>query len=83
VTQDENFPRAAAAARHNLDDAMAFPILIGEEFHGVMGLFNTAALESDPDFKKLFSDIMLQVSRCLGIDNERRCTENTVALREK
>jgi PAS domain S-box-containing protein len=75
VTQDVNFPRAAAAAQDSLHGAVAFPISIGTEFHGVMEFFRTSALTPDPELEKLLGDVVLHMSRSLWINKERHRAE--------
>jgi len=47
VTRDDNFPRGPAAAAAGLHAAVAFPILSGEKFLGVMEFFSHEIREPD------------------------------------
>ena len=58
VASDDNFPRLLLASKHGLRSAFAFPIMLGEEVHGVMEFFAVHIRPAD--------DQLLQVSASLG-----------------
>ena len=51
---------------------MALPILIGDDFYGVMEFLSKVATEADPELFKTFDAIMLQISQALLRDQVRR-----------
>jgi PAS domain S-box-containing protein len=71
VTQDANFPRAAAALQDNLHGAIAFPILIGDEVHGVMEFFNSAIQILDEALLQNLDDISQHITRYLDLQQSQ------------
>jgi GAF domain-containing protein len=57
VQRDPNFPRAAIARAAGLRSGMAFPIMSGEEFFGVMEFFTDVPLEPDPGLLSMMGAI--------------------------
>lgn len=47
LSQDDNFPRLAAASKAGLRSGMAFPIAAGGEFYGVIEFFTRRSFEPD------------------------------------
>jgi PAS domain S-box-containing protein len=58
VTQDPNFPRAAAAAKAGLRGGVAFPLCANGEINGVIELFTSSIVQPDSD--------LLQMADALG-----------------
>jgi PAS domain S-box-containing protein len=71
VVDDDNFPRAAAAARDGLHAASGFPILLGSETLGVMEFFSQEVRE--PYEERL--EMMAALGRQVGQFLERRAAE--------
>jgi PAS domain S-box-containing protein len=63
ITKDNNFPRAALAAREGLHSAFAFPISFGKHFVGVMEFFSLEIRERDEDILKIFGSIGSQIGQ--------------------
>ena len=61
VTQDSNFPRAAAAAAANLRGAFAFPLCAEGEVNGVLELFNPETVQPDDDLLSLVQALGSQI----------------------
>lgn len=71
VVDDENFPRAAAAARDGLHAAAGFPILLDSQALGVMEFFSHEVRESDEDLLEMMAALGRQVGQFL----ERKSAE--------
>ena len=71
VVDDDNFPRAAAAARDGLHAAAGFPILFGSEARGVMEFFSHEVREADQDLL----EVMAALGRHVGQFIERTMAE--------
>lgn len=65
VVDDDNFPRAAAAARDGLHAAAGFPILLGSDAVGVMEFFSHEVREPDPDLLEMMAALGRQVGQFL------------------
>ena len=63
VTMDANFPRAPQAIAEGLHAAFAFPILLNEEFLGVMEFFSHEIREPDEPLLAMFSGIGSQIGQ--------------------
>ena len=63
VTRDRNFPRAPMAARAGLHGAFAFPILLGEEFLGVIEFFSHEIVEPDAGVLKMVAALGSQIGQ--------------------
>ncbi|HEV2348660.1 MAG TPA: diguanylate cyclase [Terriglobia bacterium] len=63
VTQDPNFPRAAAAAQNGIRAALGFPVTLGTEVLGVMEFFSRRARNLDDLILKTGSAIGSQVGQ--------------------
>jgi len=74
VTRDENFPRAAVAAREGLRGAFGFPIVIEGEVLGVIEFFARQARAPDEDLLRMMAVIGSQIGQFL----ERRRAEEEV-----
>jgi len=74
VTQDANFPRAAAAERCGLHGAFGFPILLGGEIHGVLEFFSNEIREPEPELLRILSTIGGQIGHFL----ERRWADEAL-----
>jgi two-component system, sensor histidine kinase and response regulator len=62
VTADDNFPRAAVAARVGLHAAFALPIMQGRRVQGVMEFFSQQLLEPSPDLLNAMTTIGNQIA---------------------
>jgi diguanylate cyclase (GGDEF)-like protein len=65
VTQDDNFPRAEAAAQCGLHAAFAFPIRAGTEVSAVIEFFSRDQLVQDEELMKLADQIGTQLGRVI------------------
>jgi PAS domain S-box-containing protein len=74
VTEDANFPRAAAAAREGLHSAFGFPILLEDAVLGVLEFFSHKIKEPDPPLLLAMSVIGSQIGQFI----ERREAERAV-----
>ncbi len=63
VTRDNSFPRALVAARAGLHGAFGFPILMGEEFLGVIEFFSHEIVEPDAEVLKLVAALGSQIGQ--------------------
>lgn len=68
VTQDANFPRAAAAKKAGLRGGFAFPLFAGRAVNGVIELFSADLVQPDHDLLQLVTALGSQ----LGLFLERR-----------
>ena len=75
VTEDPDFPRAAAAAGVGLKAGFGFPVLVGHEVVAVLEFFAGEALEPDGPLLELMANVGAQLGRVV----ERKRAE--VALR--
>jgi PAS domain S-box-containing protein len=71
VVRDDNFPRAAAAAREGLHGAFAFPLVVGGAVVGVMEFFSRDIRELDADLLERLHAIGAQIGQLM----ERRRAE--------
>jgi PAS domain S-box-containing protein len=76
VVRDTNFPRAPIAAQEGLHAAFGFPILLGENFLGVVEFFSYHIREPDADLLEMMTTIGGQLGQFI----ERRQAEE--ALRQ-
>src|SRR5262245_24090375 len=74
VTQDDNFPRSAAAIREGLHSALGFPIVLQDEVLGVMEFFSREILEPDEDLLKMLATVGSQIGQFI----ERRRAEEAL-----
>ncbi len=63
VTQADNLPRAAVAAKVGLQSAFAFPIRFEDEVSGVIEFFSCKIQEPDNDLLQMFSSIGTQIAQ--------------------
>jgi PAS domain S-box-containing protein len=63
LTQDENFPRRAAAARAGLRSGMSFPIGSGDEFFGAMEFFTEQPMQPDPALVNMMGAIGSEIAQ--------------------
>jgi signal transduction histidine kinase len=63
VTQDNNFPRASAAADVGVRAAFGFPALVGEEVVCVLEFFSPAVAEPDESLLNLVRHVGIQLGR--------------------
>src|SRR5262245_28376912 len=71
LTRDENFPRAAVAAREGLHACFGFPILHEGAVRGVMEFFSREIREPDPDLLRMLATVGNQI----GLFLERKRAE--------
>jgi PAS domain S-box-containing protein len=76
LTSDPNFPRLDAAAKHDLQSAFAFPILLGSEVIGVSEFFSQGVRQRDNEMLEMLSGIGSDIGQLI----ERKQKEE--ALRE-
>ncbi|MBZ5592796.1 MAG: response regulator [Acidobacteriia bacterium] len=63
VVQDANFPRASAAALVGLHAAFGFPILLDDEFLGVMEFFSHEIRQPDQDLLEMMATVGSQIGQ--------------------
>ena len=66
VTQDANFPRAPIAEKEGLRAGFAFPIQLGGEVLGVIGLFSREIRPPDDDTLQMLTSVSSQISHFIG-----------------
>ena len=74
VTRDKNFPRAPFAAAEGLHGALAFPVLFGEKFLGVMEFFSHKIREPDEALLAMVGSIGNQIGQFM----ERKSAEEAL-----
>ncbi|MCW2666260.1 MAG: hypothetical protein JWN57_1222 [Frankiales bacterium] len=75
VTQDDNFPRLAAARASGLRAAFAFPVTAGSQVTAVLEFFTDEALAAD----EALCDVMAQIGNQLGRVLEREQAQQQLA----
>ncbi len=80
VLRETNFPRAAAAAEHDLHGAFAFPILFGAEVTGVIEFFSREIRRPDDDLLSMISALGRQIGQFTA---RRRAEEELRKSRER
>lgn len=63
VVEDENFPRAAVAAKEGLHGASGFPVRIEDQILGVIEFFSRQIQQPDADLLQMMSTIGSQVGQ--------------------
>jgi PAS domain S-box-containing protein len=63
VTEDGNFPRAAAAMKEGLHSAFCFPIKLGDDILGVMECFSRQIRKPDEDFLEMLPPLGSQLGQ--------------------
>ena len=63
VTVDENFPRAATAAREGLRGALGFPVLVGTHCVGVMEFFSGEIQQPDTELLDMLGALGSQIGQ--------------------
>ena len=63
VTRDDNFPRAAAAARVGLHAAFGVPIMEGRRVQGVLEFFSRDIREPSPDLLAMMTTVCSQIGQ--------------------
>jgi PAS domain S-box-containing protein len=66
VTRDKNFPRGPVAAKTGLHAAFGFPIVMGDDFLGVLEFFSHEIVEPDADVLQLVSALGSQIGQFIG-----------------
>jgi diguanylate cyclase (GGDEF)-like protein/PAS domain S-box-containing protein len=66
VLEDSNFRRSAAARKAGLRTALGFPVLIGEEFYGVMEFYAQEVWPLDPGLMELTRQLGSQLGQFLA-----------------
>ncbi len=61
--EDRNFPRAAIAATAGLHSAAGFPIVVGDEFFGVIEIFTTQRLPRDENLLTLMAVVGAEIGQ--------------------
>lgn len=74
VTKDENFPRAAIAARQGLHGSLGFPILLGGEVLGVIEFFSREIRQPDQQQLLMLASMGSQIGQYI----ERKRTEEVL-----
>ena len=75
VIEDQNFPRAAVAAREGLHGAFGFPILLGGEVLGTIEFFSQDIREPDDELLRMVAGVGGQI----GQFTERKRAEEKLA----
>jgi PAS domain S-box-containing protein len=63
VTKDQNFPRAAIAAKEGLRAALGFPITVGQQFVGVMEFFSQEIRQPDTELLGMLGALGSQIGQ--------------------
>ena len=63
VARDRNFPRGPVAVKGGLHAAFGFPILLGDEFHGMAEFFSREIIEPDADILTLVAALGSQIGQ--------------------
>ncbi len=79
VAKDPSFLRREAAARHGLQSALAYPILMGSEVIGVMVFFTPKTHGNPQDLMQIFAAIGAQIAQFM----ERRRAEVALAVEQQ
>ncbi len=79
VVRDDNFPRAAAAAREGLHGAFGFPILVEGEVLGVIEFFSREIRKPDDKLLQWLGTVGHQIGQYI----ERRQAEDAVRISEE
>src|SRR3954452_15221067 len=88
ITEDSDFPRAAAAAEVGLKAGLGFPVLVGHEVVAVLEFFAGEALEPDGPLLELMANVGTQLGRVVereraGVALRRAKQEAEAASRAK
>ena len=88
ITEDSDFPRAAAAAEVGLKAGFGFPVLVGHEVVAVLEFFAGEALEPDGPLLELMANVGTQLGRVVereraGVALRRAKEEAEAASRAK
>jgi PAS domain S-box-containing protein len=75
VVEDNNFPRAAAAAADDLHGALCFPLKLGDELVSIIECFSREFREPDEDFLQMLDTIGSQIGQFI----ERKRAEEAQA----
>lgn len=70
--QDDTFQRTGAALNDNLRSAIAVPILLGANAHGVMVFLHGSIPRPDDELLQTLEDISGQIGRCIDLQKSRR-----------
>ena len=79
ITQEQNLPRAPAAARAGLRAAFGFPVMLGREVLGVMEFFSREVRTSQPELRALMNTIGSQFGQFI----ERKRAEGALSEAEE
>jgi PAS domain S-box-containing protein len=63
VTKDQNFPRAAIAAKEGLRAALGFPITVGQQFVGMMEFFSQEIRQPDQELLQMLGALGSQIGQ--------------------
>ena len=63
VTRDQNFPRGAIAAKEGLRAALGFPIVVGQQFLGVMEFFSEEIRQPDRELLEMLGALGSQIGQ--------------------
>lgn len=69
--QDDTFRRTDAALNDNLRSAIAVPILLGSDVHGVMTFLHSSIPRPDDELLQTLDDISGQIGRCIDFHRSR------------
>jgi signal transduction histidine kinase/integral membrane sensor domain MASE1/ActR/RegA family two-component response regulator len=83
VVTDTNFPRADVARAANLHGAFGFPILLDDEFLGVIEFFNRTIVPPDPDLLQTMSTVGSQFGQFIGRKREEAAARQAEGERER
>ena len=80
VLEDRNFPRAEFAAQVGLHGAFGFPVLMGEEFLGVIEFFSHEILEPDAELIEQMAASGSQVGQFIERKHSEAAQKNSEVL---
>jgi PAS domain S-box-containing protein len=80
LSEDQNFPQLPFAQAAGLQGAMAFPLMAGEEFFGVIELLTERLFEPDPELLEMMTAIGQDIGQFI---RRRRAEAALAAERER
>ena len=82
LSQDTNFPRLTSAVQCGLHSAFAYPIVVGDQFLGVIEFFTKCIRETDADLLEMMGTLAGNIGQFIerrGAEEERRRSEQELA----
>lgn len=80
VTRDENFPRAAIAAREGLKASLGFPVAVGGKVVGVMEFFSEEIRQPDEELLEMLGALGSQIGQFVERKNAEEVLQRFFTL---